>query len=71
VIEGLGWAETMERYGFAWFLDKFDWGSMLFREPHRARLAIRLLSLLGAYYERYKSVRETFDDWVFLHDVFL
>jgi hypothetical protein len=44
---------------------------MLFREPHRARLAIRLLSLLGAYYERYKSVRETFDDWVFLYDVFL
>ena len=70
IIEGLGWGETMQRYGFAWFLDKFDWGPMLFREPHRTRLAIRLPSLLGSYIPRYGEVRQLLDDWVFLHDVF-
>lgn len=70
IIEGLGWGETMQRYGFAWFLDKFDWGPMLFREPYRARLAIRLPSLLGSYLPRYGAVRQLLDDWVFLHDVF-
>ena len=52
-IEGLGWGETMERYGFARFLDKFDWEGMLFRDPHRARLAIQLPSLIGSYIPRY------------------
>ena len=71
MVEGLGWGETMEQYGYAWFLDKFDWVSMVFREPHRARLVVRLPSLLGGYYTRYRLVRQRLDDWVFLYNIFL
>ena len=35
---------------------------MLFREPYRARLAIRLPSLLGSYLPRYGAVRQLLDD---------
>ncbi|EWZ78628.1 hypothetical protein FOCG_18198 [Fusarium oxysporum f. sp. radicis-lycopersici 26381] len=32
--EGLGFKLTMERYGYAWFLDKIDWNTLTFRQPY-------------------------------------
>jgi hypothetical protein len=34
--EGLGFKLTIERYGYAWFLDKIDWNMFTFCQPHAA-----------------------------------
>jgi hypothetical protein len=32
--EGLGFEVTMSQYGYLWFLEKVNWGTMTFRAPH-------------------------------------
>lgn len=39
----------MEIYGYAWFLDKIDWNTLTFRQPHAAYMMFNNPSMQTAY----------------------
>ncbi|KAJ6047283.1 uncharacterized protein N7446_012117 [Penicillium canescens] len=55
--EGVGMKVTLERTGYAWFLDKIDWETMFFHVAHRPYIQLHTPSVLGRYIERYQAVR--------------
>ncbi|RKK84479.1 hypothetical protein BFJ68_g17353 [Fusarium oxysporum] len=55
--EGLGFKLTMERYGYAWFLDKIDWNTLTFRQPHAPYMMFNNPSMQNVYHARYHQVR--------------
>jgi hypothetical protein len=55
--EGIGMKSTLERTGYAWFLDKIDWETMFFHIAHRPYMQLHTPSVLSRYIERYQAVR--------------
>lgn len=70
VVEGMGVGETLDRYGYGWFLDKVDWASMVFRVAHRSHMAFNTPTLLSAYSRRYQPLVRAQRDYIFVHDIF-
>ncbi|OJD19313.1 hypothetical protein ACJ73_08650 [Blastomyces percursus] len=70
IREGLGMEETLERYGYAWLLDKLDWTAMTFRPAHRAYICFNTPSLQSAYHSRYRRLVRAKADFLLFHDVF-
>ncbi|KAG5790338.1 hypothetical protein H9Q69_010605 [Fusarium xylarioides] len=62
--EGLGFKLTMEKYGYAWFLDKIDWNTLTFRQPHTAYMMFNNPSMQNAYRARYHQVRDVRIDFI-------
>ncbi|KAL7903798.1 hypothetical protein GGI35DRAFT_491555 [Trichoderma velutinum] len=62
--EGLGFRRTMETYGYAWFLDKVDWSTFTFRQPHAAYMMFNNPSMQTAYRARYHQVRDVRIDFI-------
>ncbi|KAH7186861.1 hypothetical protein DER44DRAFT_858398 [Fusarium oxysporum] len=56
--EGLGFKLTMERYGYAWFLDKIDWNTLTFRQPYAPYMMFDNPSMQNVYRARYHQVRD-------------
>ncbi|KAJ9292425.1 hypothetical protein DTO271G3_8792 [Paecilomyces variotii] len=72
VQEGLSMGETLEHYGFAWFLDKLDWTAMTFRPPHRKVItSFNIPSMLSAYHRHYQELKVTQTDYLLIHDIFI
>lgn len=63
-VEGLGFRRTMERYGYAWFLDKVDWETMTFRQPHAQYMMFNNPSMQAAYHARYSQIRDVRIDFI-------
>lgn len=63
-IEGLGFRRTMETYGYAWFLDKVDWATFTFRQPHAACMMFNDPTMQAAYSTRYRQVRDVRIDFI-------
>ncbi|OJD22346.1 hypothetical protein ACJ73_06306 [Blastomyces percursus] len=70
IQEGIGIGETLQLYGFGWFLDKLDYQSMTFRPPHRASMMFNTPTLLSQYYARYRHLVAAHRDYIFFHDIF-
>ncbi|KAM6506746.1 hypothetical protein FALCPG4_018840 [Fusarium falciforme] len=62
--EGLGFRRTMEMYGYAWFLDKVDWNTLTFRQPHAAYMMFNNPSMQTVYRARYHQVRDVRIDFI-------
>ncbi|EGU73900.1 hypothetical protein FOXB_15591, partial [Fusarium oxysporum f. sp. conglutinans Fo5176] len=62
--EGLGFRHTMETYGYAWFLDKVDWETLTFKQPHAAYMMFNNPSMQAAYHARYSQVRDVRIDFI-------
>ncbi|KAH7109785.1 hypothetical protein EDB81DRAFT_849298 [Dactylonectria macrodidyma] len=62
--EGLGFKRTLETYGYAWFLDKIDWNTLTFRQPHAAYMMFNNPSMQTAYHARYRQVRDVRVDFI-------
>ncbi|KAH8654320.1 hypothetical protein BGZ61DRAFT_435165 [Ilyonectria robusta] len=62
--EGLGFKRTMEVYGYAWFLDKIDWNTLTFRQPHAAYMMFNNPSMQTVYRARYHQVRDVRIDFI-------
>ncbi|KAE8371006.1 hypothetical protein BDV26DRAFT_299204 [Aspergillus bertholletiae] len=62
--EGLGFQQSMERYGYTWLLDKLDWGTMTFRYPFALYMMFDNPSLQAAYRARYAQVRDVRQDFL-------
>ncbi|RSL86279.1 hypothetical protein CDV31_016424 [Fusarium ambrosium] len=62
--EGLGFKRTMEMYGYAWFLDKIDWNTLTFRQPHAAYMMFNNPSMQTVYRARYHQVRDVRIDFI-------
>ncbi|KAH7231312.1 uncharacterized protein BKA55DRAFT_714420, partial [Fusarium redolens] len=62
--EGLGFKLTMERYGYAWFLDKIDWNTLTFRQPYAPYMMFNNPSMQNAYRARYHQVRDVRIDFI-------
>ncbi|EXK26412.1 hypothetical protein FOMG_17025 [Fusarium oxysporum f. sp. melonis 26406] len=62
--EGLGFRHTMETYGYAWFLDKVDWETLTFKQPHAAFMMFNNPSMQAAYHARYRQVRDVRMDFI-------
>ncbi|KAH7471845.1 hypothetical protein FOMA001_g13281 [Fusarium oxysporum f. sp. matthiolae] len=62
--EGLGFRHTMETYGYAWFLDKVDWETLTFKQPHAAFMMFNNPSMQAAYHARYRQVRDVRIDFI-------
>ncbi|KAF4332448.1 hypothetical protein FBEOM_13752 [Fusarium beomiforme] len=62
--EGLGFKLTMERYGYSWFLDKIDWNTLTFRQPHAAHMMFNNPSMQNMYRARYHQVRDVRIDFI-------
>ncbi|KJK87933.1 hypothetical protein H633G_08218 [Metarhizium anisopliae BRIP 53284] len=63
-VEGLGFQRTMETYGYAWFLDKVDWATFTFRQPHAAYMMFNNPSMQAAYHSRYRQIRDVRIDFI-------
>ncbi|KIX92236.1 uncharacterized protein Z520_11982 [Fonsecaea multimorphosa CBS 102226] len=63
-VEGLGFRRTMEEFGYAWFLDKIDWNTLTFRQPHAAHMMFNNPSIQAAYHARYGQVRDVRLDFI-------
>lgn len=68
--EGLGMSITLEKYGYAWFLNKLDWYTMTFKPPHRANMVFNTPTLQSSYQTRYHQLLATKRDFMFFHDIF-
>jgi hypothetical protein len=56
--EGTGMKITVERTGYAWFLDKIDWDTMFLQAAHPPYMQLHAPSVFfGRYIERYQGVR--------------
>ncbi|KAG4256530.1 hypothetical protein BFJ72_g14788 [Fusarium proliferatum] len=62
--EGLGFKLTMERYGYAWFLDKIDWNTLTFRQPYAPHMMFNNPSMQNVYRARYHQVRDVRIDFI-------
>ncbi|KAH7114180.1 hypothetical protein B0J13DRAFT_533688 [Dactylonectria estremocensis] len=62
--EGLGFKRTLETYGYAWFLDKIDWNTLTFKQPHAAYMMFNNPSMQTAYRARYRQVRDVRIDFI-------
>ncbi|WKT53662.1 hypothetical protein QSH57_004246 [Fusarium oxysporum f. sp. vasinfectum] len=62
--EGLGFKLTMERYGYAWFLDKIDWNTLTFRQPYSPYMMFNNPSMQNVYRARYHQVRDVRIDFI-------
>ncbi|RKK10425.1 hypothetical protein BFJ66_g16164 [Fusarium oxysporum f. sp. cepae] len=62
--EGLGFKLTMERYGYAWFLDKIDWNTLTFRQLHAAYMMFNNPSMQTVYRARYHQIRDVRIDFI-------
>jgi hypothetical protein len=63
-VEGLGFRRTMQDFGYAWFLDKIDWNTLTFRQPHAAHMMFNNPSMQSAYHARYGQVRDVRLDFI-------
>ncbi|KAJ9494699.1 hypothetical protein H2202_009775 [Exophiala xenobiotica] len=63
-VEGLGFRRTMEDFGYAWFLDKVDWSTLTFRQPHAPFMMFKNPSMQAAYHARYGQVRDVRLDFI-------
>jgi hypothetical protein len=63
-VEGLGFRYTMDTYGYAWFLDKVDWTTLTFKQPHAAYMMFNNPSMQAAYHARYRQIRDVRIDFI-------
>ena len=63
-VEGLGFRRTMEQFGYAWFLDKIDWETMTFRQPHSPYMMFNNPSMQAACRARYSQIRDVRLDFI-------
>ncbi|SCO54204.1 uncharacterized protein FFNC_15390 [Fusarium fujikuroi] len=68
--EGLGFKLTMEKYGYAWFLDKIDWNTLTFRQPYAAYMMFNNPSMQNVYRARYHQVRDVRIDFIRVNKVY-
>ncbi|KAJ4223243.1 hypothetical protein NW757_014381 [Fusarium falciforme] len=54
----------MKMYGYAWFLDKIDWNTLTFRQPHAAYMMFNNPSMQTVYRARYHQVRDVRIDFI-------
>jgi hypothetical protein len=54
----------MDAYGYAWFLDKIDWDTLTFRQPHAAYIMFNNPSMQAAYHARYRQIRDVRIDFI-------
>lgn len=62
--EGLGFSRAIEMHGYAWFLDKIDWTTLTFGQPHAAYMMFNYASMQAAYQARYRQVRDVRVDFI-------
>src|SRR4051812_18398106 len=62
--EGLGFRDSMKQYGYAWFMDKVDWGTMTFRQPFAQYMMFNNPSMQAAYHARYSQIRDVRIDFI-------
>jgi hypothetical protein len=68
--KGLGFKLTIERYGYAWFLDKIDWNTLTFRQPHAAYMMLNNPSIQTVYRARYHQIRDVRIDFIRVNKVY-
>jgi hypothetical protein len=56
----------MEKHGYGWFLDKIDWANLVIRPEFSGSFRVQNVSLLTAFKRHYRSLRTSFDDYVFI-----
>jgi hypothetical protein len=54
----------METHGYAWFLDKIDWTTLTFKQPHAAYMMFHNPSMQAAYRARYRQIRDVRIDFI-------
>lgn len=62
--EGLGLKVTVPQYGYGWFLEKVDWDSMTFKEPHSQYMLFNSSAMQKAYRARSRQIRDIQDDFI-------
>ncbi|KAI1671853.1 hypothetical protein L13192_02712 [Pyrenophora tritici-repentis] len=62
--EGLGFRDSMERHGYAWFMDKVDWKTMTFRQPFAQYMMFNNPSMQAVYHTHYSQVRDVRIDFI-------
>lgn len=62
--EGLGFKLTMERHGYAWFLNKIDWNTLIFCQPYAPYMMFNNPSMQNVYRARYHQVRDVRIDFI-------
>ncbi|KAJ6088081.1 hypothetical protein N7499_004263 [Penicillium canescens] len=65
--EGLGFQSSMEKYGYAWFLDKLNWDTMTFRQPSAQYMMFNSPSMQAAFHARYAQIRDVRLDFLRVH----
>ncbi|KAJ6041645.1 hypothetical protein N7460_007035 [Penicillium canescens] len=65
--EGLGFQSSMEKYGYAWFLDKLNWDTMTFRQPSAQYMMFNSPSIQAAFHARYAQIRDVRLDFLRVH----
>jgi len=70
IQEGIGLQVTMEKYRYGWFLDKIDWGAMVFLPQVRDSICLRGPSMLASYRVHYRKLISINRRFVFAHEVF-
>ncbi|KAB8266546.1 hypothetical protein BDV30DRAFT_247683 [Aspergillus minisclerotigenes] len=62
--EGLGFRDTMQRFGYAWFLDKINWSTLTFRQPFAQYMMFNNPSMQAVYRARYPQIRDVRIDFI-------
>jgi hypothetical protein len=63
VVLGMGWAQTMQDYGYAWGLPLLDCNTLAFRRDVRDDICYATTMLHEAYRKNWKSVKAAKDDY--------
>jgi hypothetical protein len=63
VVLGMGWAPTMQDYGYAWGLPRLDCNTLAFRREFKDDICYATSMLHEAYRKNWKSVKAAKDDY--------
>jgi hypothetical protein len=69
VREGLGLSQTLERYGYGWSLDKFEWKNFLFQSNVTNLTLFGNVKMGEAYRARWREVKGLKDDFLLIEQV--
>ena len=68
-VEGLGFSQTIKKFGYAWFMDKVDWATLTFRLAHSPYMMFNNPSMQIAYRAHYGQIRDVRIDFVRINRV--
>lgn len=66
VRTGLGWEETIKRYGYAWLLPVVDWARLLFHHDEQPTTFFHTTYLVGRYRRRWSEVNDLQSRWLLI-----